>query len=138
MPNSSSVFAFGVAVNAKKERFAGPAAAGERPREQVLAVAALRLVGSVLALGRVELSSSERADSARRRSAAASPVCEECASSTITAYRRAGSASILSSTNGNFCSVVTMIRACSPASASASWLESLSIRTTTPCTCSNW
>jgi hypothetical protein len=69
---------------------------------------------------------------------AASPVCDECASSMITAYRRPGASSILSSTNGNFCSVVMMIRACSPASASASWEESVSIRSTTPWACSNW
>ena len=39
---------------------------------------------------------------------------------------------------GNFCSVVMMMRACWPVSASASWVESSSMRCTTPCTCSNW
>ncbi len=41
-------------------------------------------------------------------------------------------------TKGNFWRVVMMIRACSPARASASWFESLSIFTTTPRACSNW
>jgi hypothetical protein len=51
---------------------------------------------------------------------------------------RSGSESIFSVTYGNFCSVVMMMRACWPVSASASWVESSSMRCTTPCTCSNW
>ena len=39
---------------------------------------------------------------------------------------------------GNFCSVVTIMRACSPARASASCAESSSMRCTTPMACSNW
>ena len=57
-----------------------PAAARKRAREQVLPVAALGLLGRLLGLSR-----SRARASARRRSAAASPVCDECASSTITA-----------------------------------------------------
>ena len=47
----------------------------------------------------------------------ASPVCEECASSTITANLDPDSSVAVRATTGNFCNVVTMMRACLPSNA---------------------
>ncbi len=103
-PNSSKVFAFGVAVNAKNDRFScGPRA------DTALAMASVTgFTGSATrpasSASATVSSCSSVAPRASRRSSAASPVCDECASSTITAYCWPGVDPILSSTNGNVCS----------------------------------
>ena len=134
VPNSSSVLAFGVAVNAKKRQVRLPARAPPpdargSPRRRR---APPRRPGP--RLGRGELSVLARSRP-RARASGPSPPRRSARSAPRRRSPRsgaAGSSPILSRTNGNFCSVVMMIRACSPASASASWLESLSIFTTTP------
>jgi hypothetical protein len=92
VPNSFSVGDFGVAVNAKYDRF------GCWPRTRVMYSA-----GSSSSSGGAALT-----PSACLSRAAASPPCEEWASSMITAYRLPPSAAfaILSSTYGYFCSVI--------------------------------
>jgi hypothetical protein len=133
LPNSSSVFGFGVAVKAKIERF------GSGPR---LAISA-----------RIALSSSSSGVSAPASSASAcssepeastafmlfvlSPDCDECASSTISGKRLPGSSPISFAITGNFWSVVTMI-VFPASSASFSWREVVSMFSTTPSVCSNW
>ena len=124
MPNSFSVEDFGVAVNAKYDRF------GCGPRARVRYVAASSSSSPAAAF----------APSACFSRAAASPPCDECASSMMTAYRLSPSPApvILSSTYGYSCSVEMMIFDVESASASASCAESTSIFFTTPGVWSNW
>jgi hypothetical protein len=136
-PNVSSVFGFGVAVNAKNDRFFC------FPRDRALASSAAS--GS-------PASSANSSDASASASASspfstdfscftASPDVEECASSTITANRRpttpdaapaAASSAAIAATTGNFCSVVMMIRAALPSRAAFNWAEFSSIRAMVP------
>ena len=106
MPNSFSVDDFGVAVNAKYDRF------GCGPRTRVMYSAGSSSSSIAAAL----------TPSACLSRAAASPPWEECASSMITAYRWPPSpvSAILSSTYGYICSVLMMILDVASSSAPAS------------------
>ncbi len=85
VPNSSRVLALGVAVNAKKLRLGGmPRAA--TARASASSTGSVGTATSPMSSASATVSScSSVAPMARRRSLAASPVCEEWASSTITA-----------------------------------------------------
>ena len=132
LPNSSSVFCFGVAVKAKVETF------GSLPRFSISARTALSSSSSGVCAEASSASASSRdlGASTAFRLFVLSPDCEEWASSTMTAKRLPGSSPISLTMIGNFWSVVTMI-VLPDSSASLSCREVVSMFSTTPSVCSN-
>ena len=85
-PNNSRVRPLGVAVNAKNDRFAcWPRAPAALANASSTASTGSAAEPDVLGLGGGQLLLGLAPPSTSLRSFAASPVCEECASSTITA-----------------------------------------------------
>ena len=134
-PNISSVFCFGVAVNANMLRLF------DRASRACWSAAARRFTISSPSGSR--LSSSSRVASSRLRTLSAlrtafepSPLCDECASSMMMANFLPGRSPISSRINGNFCNVVVMIFSPSSSACLSCALPS-STFFTTPRTCAN-
>ncbi len=132
LPNSCRVLPFGVAVEAKNDRFCC------RPRAAALLVNAVRCAASSSCPSSSSASASAAAASASTLPPrtvltllAASPLWLLCASSTMTATRLPSSRASLAMT-GNFCSVVITIFVLVSPSAARSCCEFLSIRCSIP------
>ena len=132
-PNSCSVFPFGVAVNAKNDKFLCiPCAANS---SKSLSSSSLRFLSSSSSISAYSFRISSVSANALFNFFAASPVCEECASSIIIANLLFAESTSLQIT-GNFCNVV-MIMPTPSLIASLSCPEFLSTFLTTPSTWSN-
>ena len=105
MPNNSSVFGLGVAVNAKVETF------GRRPRFSISARIRLSSASSGVSasLSSDSAAAKSSVESTDLRLLVLSPVWDECASSTITAKRLPGSSPICWAITENFWRVLTMM-----------------------------
>ena len=132
VPNSSSVLALGVAVNANIDTF------GTGPRAAISAMIVFSSSSSGVAApdSSPSAASSEPALSTPLRLLVPSPDCDECASSTMTAKRLPDSSPISLAITGNFCSVVTMI-VLPDSSASLSLRDVVSMFSTTSSVCSS-